>query len=127
MIIALFNSLPVAALTQSRTLFELGLIAVPAAAGSLIAQVLWLPSILMLLALGFGAGAIGALEPNALLGPQLISAVASVAVGIILFDAGLELKPSKRTAARVCRRPVTVGILQAKGQISLAAGVVAPG
>ena len=64
-IIALLNSLPVAALTQSRPLVELGLIAVPAAAGSLIAQVLRLLSILMLLALGFGSGAIGALDPNA--------------------------------------------------------------
>ena len=90
--IVLFNSVPVAALTQSRTLFELGLIVVLAAAAPLIAQVLRLPSILLLLALGFGAGAIGALDPNALLGEQLISAVVSVAVGIILFEAGLGLK-----------------------------------
>ena len=108
-----FTSFPVAALTQSRTLFELGLIAVLAAAAPLIAQVLRLPSILLLLALGFGAGAIGALDPNALLGQQLISAVVSVAVGIILFDAGLELKLSKLTGtvARVYRRLVSVGIL----------------
>ena len=108
-----FTSLPVAALTQSRTLFELGLVAVLAAAAPLIAQVLRLPSILLLLALGFGAGAIGALDPNALLGQQLISAVVSVAVGIILFDAGLELRRSKLTGtvARVYRRLVSVGIL----------------
>ncbi len=111
--IALLNSLPVAALSQSRTLFELGLIAVLAAAAPLIAQVLRLPSILLLLALGFGAGAIGALDPNALLGEQLISAVVSVAVGIILFEAGLGLKLSKLTGAvaRVYRRLVSVGIL----------------
>ena len=108
-----FTALPVAALTQSRTLFELGLIAVLAAAAPLIAQVLRLPSILLLLALGFGAGAIGALDPNALLGAQLISAVVSVAVGIILFDAGLELKLSALTGtiARVYRRLVSIGIL----------------
>ena len=108
-----FTSVPVAALTQSRTLFELGLIAVLAAAAPLIAQVLRLPSILLLLALGFGAGAIGALDPDALLGQQLISAVVSVAVGIILFDAGLELKLSKQTGtvAGVYRRLVSVGIL----------------
>ncbi len=108
-----FTSFPVAALTQSRTLFELGLIVVLAAAAPLIAQVIRLPSILVLLALGFGAGAIGALDPNALLGSQLISAVVSVAVGVILFDAGLELKLSKRTGtvARVYSRLVTVGIL----------------
>jgi NhaP-type Na+/H+ or K+/H+ antiporter len=108
-----FMSFAVAALTQSRTLFELGLIAVLAAAAPLIVQMLRLPSILLLLALGFGAGAIGALDPNALLGSQLISAVVSVAVGIILFDAALKLKLSKRTGtvAGVYRRLVSVGIL----------------
>ncbi|MGZ4187554.1 MAG: cation:proton antiporter domain-containing protein, partial [Solirubrobacteraceae bacterium] len=113
---------PVAALTQSRTLLELGLIGVLAAAAPLIAQVLRLPSILLLLALGFGAGAIGALDPNALLGQQLISAVVSVAVGIILFEAGLGLKLSKLTGdvARVYRRLVSLGIL-----VTWAVGTVA--
>jgi NhaP-type Na+/H+ or K+/H+ antiporter len=102
-----------AALTQSRTLFELGLVVVLAAAAPLIAQVLRLPSILVLLALGFGAGAIGALDPNALLGQQLISGVVSIAVGIILFEAGLGLKLNKLTStgAQVYRRLVSVGIL----------------
>ncbi|MGZ6667471.1 MAG: cation:proton antiporter [Solirubrobacteraceae bacterium] len=111
--IALLNAFPVAALTQSRTLFELGLVVVLAAAAPLIAQVLRLPSLLVLLALGFGAGAIGALDPNALLGQQLISAVVSVAVGIILFEAGLGLKVSKLTGtvAHVYRRLVSIGIL----------------
>ena len=72
----------VAALSGSRTLFELGLVVVLAAAAPLIAQVLRLPSILLLLALGFGAGAAGALDPNALLGENLISATVSIAVGI---------------------------------------------
>ncbi|MGZ4185486.1 MAG: hypothetical protein ACXVFH_12765 [Solirubrobacteraceae bacterium] len=106
-------SFPLAALTHSRTLFELRLVTVLAAAAPLIARLLRLPSILLLLALGFGAGAAGALDPNALLGPQLISAVVSVAVGIILFEAGLDLKLSKLTGdvARVYRRLVSVGIL----------------
>lgn len=83
-----------------------------AAAAPLIAEVLRLPSILGLLALGFGAGAIGALDPNALLGQQLIFAVVSVAVGIILFEAGLGLKLNKLTGtgARVYRWLVSVGI-----------------
>jgi NhaP-type Na+/H+ or K+/H+ antiporter len=103
----------VAALSQSRTLFELGLVVVLAAAAPLIAQVLRLPSILLLLALGFGAGAAGALDPNALLGENLISATVSVAVGIILFDAGLGLNLRKLTGAdaRVVSRLVSVGIL----------------
>ena len=97
--------LPVAALSESRTLFELGLVAVLAAAAPLIAQVLRLPSILLLLALGFGAGASGALDPNALLGENLISTVVSIAVGIILFEAGLGLNFKKLTGsvARVYR------------------------
>ena len=109
----LLNTVPIAALSQSRTLFELGLVAVLAAAAPLIGQVLRLPSILVLLALGFGAGAAGALDPNALLGQELISAVVSVAVGIILFEAGLGLNFSKLTGsvARVYRRLVTLGIL----------------
>ena len=118
----LLNTVPIAALSQSRTLFELGLVAVLAAAAPLIGQVLRLPSILMLLALGFGAGAIGALDPNALLGQELISAVVSVAVGIILFEAGLGLNFSKLTGsvARVYRRLVTLGIL-----VTWAVGTVA--
>ena len=90
-----FVGLPLAALSDSRTLFEAGLILVLAAAAPLIAQVLRLPSILMLLALGFGAGAIGALDPNELLGENLISTVVSIAVGIILFEAGLGLNFGK--------------------------------
>ena len=88
----LLNMVPIAALSESRTLFEFGLVVVLAAAAPLIGQVLRLPSILMLLTLGFGAGAVGALDPNALFGEQVISAVVSVAVGIILFEAGLGLK-----------------------------------
>src|SRR5262249_12880888 len=94
-------------------LFEFGLIGVLAAAAPLLGQLLRLPSILVLLALGFGAGAVGALDPNALLGQDLISAIVSVAVGIILFEAGLGLNlrnlPGK--IARVPGRVVTVGIL----------------
>ena len=116
------DQLPLAVLSDSRTLFEAGLILVLAAAAPLIAQVLRLPSILMLLALGFGAGAIDALDPNALLGETLISTIVSIAVGIILFDAGLGLNFSKLTGsvARVYRRLVTLGIL-----VTWAVGTVA--
>ena len=102
--IAVLSSLPLATLSQSRTLFELGLIVVLAAAAPLLAQVLRLPSILLLLALGFGAGAVGALDPDTLLGQKLISATVSIAVGIILFDAGLSLNFSNLTGGRVVRR-----------------------
>ena len=117
-----FAGLPVAVLSESRTLFEAGLILVLAAAAPLIAQVLRLPSILVLLALGFGAGAIGALDPDALLGENLISTVVSIAVGIILFEAGLGLNFSKLTGsvARVYSRLVSLGIL-----VTWAVGTVA--
>jgi NhaP-type Na+/H+ or K+/H+ antiporter len=117
-----FAGLPLAALSQSRTLFELGLIVVLAAAAPLLAQVLRLPSILLLLALGFGAGAAGALDPNALLGQNLISTLVSIAVGIILFDAGLGLNFRKLSGnvARVYRRLVSIGIL-----VTWAVGTVA--
>ena len=101
-----------AVMTTSRTLFEVGLIVVLAAAAPLIAQVLTLPSILILLALGFGAGAIGALDPNALLGENLVSAIVSISVGIVLVDSGMDLKFSEPgPVAHVPRRFVTVGIL----------------
>ena len=117
-----FAGLPLGALSESRTLFEAALILVLAAAAPLIAQVLRLPSILLLLALGFGAGAIGALDPNALLGENLISTVVSIAVGIILFEAGLGLNFSKLagSVARVYRRLVSLGIL-----VTWAVGTVA--
>lgn len=101
------------ALSPSQTLFELGLVAVLAAAAPLIAQVLRLPSILMLLALGFGVGAIGALDPSALLGEQLVSAIVSIAVGIILFEAGLGLNLRKLTGSvrGVVIRLISLGIL----------------
>ncbi|MGB2852243.1 MAG: cation:proton antiporter, partial [Solirubrobacterales bacterium] len=107
------DQLPLAGLSESRTLFEAGLILVLAAAAPLIAQVLRAPSILLLLALGFGAGAIGALDPNALFGEEVVSAIVSISVGIILFDSGLDLKVSelRGAVARVPRRLVTLGIL----------------
>jgi NhaP-type Na+/H+ or K+/H+ antiporter len=103
----------VASLSQSQTLFELGLVVVLAAVAPLLAQVLRLPSILLLLAFGFGAGAVGALNPTALLGEKLVSAFVSIAVGIILFEAGLALDIRKLTgsARRVVLRLVSVGIL----------------
>ncbi|MFA9400964.1 MAG: cation:proton antiporter [Acidobacteriota bacterium] len=113
MIAESLGQLPLAGLSESRSLFEAGLILVLAAAAPLIAQVLRAPSILLLLALGFGAGAIGALDPNALFGEEVVSAIVSISVGIILFASGLDLKfgELKGAVARVPRRLVTLGIL----------------
>jgi NhaP-type Na+/H+ or K+/H+ antiporter len=113
MITESLGQLPLAGLSESRSLLEVGLILVLAAAAPLIAQVLRAPSILLLLALGFGAGAIGALDPNALFGEEVVSAIVSISVGIILFASGLDLKfgELKGAVARVPRRLVTLGIL----------------
>ena len=114
-----------AKLSESRTLFEFGLVIVLAASAPLVARVLGLPSILLLLLLlfGFGAGAIDALDPNALLGENLISAVVSVAVGIILFDSGLDLKFGEvaRGVAKVARLLLSVGIAVTWGVGAIAA------
>ena len=112
-----------AALSESRTLFEARAGGGPGGGGT--PDRPGPPAPLdpgMLLALGFGAGAIGALDPNALLGENLISTVVSIAVGIILFDAGLDLDFSKLTGsvARVYRRLVSLGIL-----VTWAVGTVA--
>jgi NhaP-type Na+/H+ or K+/H+ antiporter len=113
MIAESLGQLPLAGLSESRSLFEAGLILVLASVAPLIAQVLRAPSILLLLALGFGAGAIGALDPNALFGEEVVSAIVSISVGIILFASGLDLKfgELKGAVARVPRRLVTLGIL----------------
>jgi NhaP-type Na+/H+ or K+/H+ antiporter len=113
-------------LSPSQTLFQLGLIGVLAALAPLLAQVLHLPSILVLLALGFGAGATGVLDPTALLGENVVSAVVSIAVGIILFEAGLALNVRKLTgnARRAVVRLVSLGILVTWAVAAVAAFVL---
>ncbi len=51
-----------------------------------------LPSILILLAAGITAGATGVLDPEELLGQDLLSAVVSLSVGVILYEGGLTLR-----------------------------------
>jgi len=69
-----------------------------------------LPSILLLLILGFAAGPVtGFLDPDALFGDLLLPAV-SLSVGIILFEGGLSLRFDEIAASgKVVRNLVTVG------------------
>ncbi|MBI4520684.1 MAG: cation:proton antiporter, partial [Gemmatimonadetes bacterium] len=71
-----------------------------------------LPSILLLLVLGFLAGPLtGFLDPDRLFGPLLLPLV-SVSVAIILFEGGLGLRFSElRGVGRVVRNLVSVGVL----------------
>ena len=71
-----------------------------------------LPSILILLVAGFLAGPItGWLDPDTLFGDMLFPLV-SIAVAILLFEGGLNLKLSDLGGARrVVRNLVTIGVL----------------
>jgi NhaP-type Na+/H+ or K+/H+ antiporter len=71
-----------------------------------------LPAILVLLVLGFIAGPIsGAINPDQLIGSILLPII-SIAVSIILFEGGLNLKiAGLRHTARVVRNLITIGVL----------------
>ena len=89
------------------------LIVVLGIGGTLLANRMRVPSIVVLLGLGLLAGPVtGLLDPNALLGDLLFPFV-SLAVGVILFEGGLALNVRELGAdtAPVVRRLLTVGAL----------------
>jgi NhaP-type Na+/H+ or K+/H+ antiporter len=87
-------------------LLGLGLVIVLAVGSQLLAGRLRLPAIVVLLPVGFLAGiATDDVHPDALLGP-LYQPFVSLAVGLILFEAGLRL--SLREVARDVRRTVSL-------------------
>lgn len=92
-------------------LLGLGLVLVLAVGAQLLARRLGLPAIVVLLPAGFIAGiATDDVHPDALLGP-LYQPFVSIAVGVILFEAGLRLsfrEVSRRVHSMVARL-VTVG------------------
>lgn len=71
-----------------------------------------LPSILLLLLFGFGAGPItGLLDPDKIFGPILFPAV-SLAVALILFEGGLRLRLSElRQTGLIVRNLVSIGVV----------------
>lgn len=95
-------------------LYGLAMIIVLGVSAQWIAWRLGLPSILLLLVVGFIAGpATGLLDPDALLGEGLFPGV-SMAVGIILFEGGLTLKLSEMRGSgtrSVVYSIITVGVL----------------
>jgi NhaP-type Na+/H+ or K+/H+ antiporter len=79
------------ALTGNGLLLGIGLVLTLAVGSQLLARVLRLPAIVVLLPVGFVAGILTKdVQPSDLLGP-LYQPFVSVAVGVILFEAGLRL------------------------------------
>lgn len=102
-----------AVLSTDQILFGLGLVLVLAVGSQLLARRLSLPAIVMLLPAGFVAGiATDDVHPDALLG-SLYQPFVSLAVGVILFEAGLRLSFREVAvgAHRVVARLLVAGVL----------------
>ncbi len=76
---------------ETDTLIGLTLIAVLGIGAQWLSWRVQLPSILFLLFAGFGAGAVGWIDPDELFG-DLLFPVVSMSVGLIMFEGGLSLK-----------------------------------
>lgn len=71
-----------------------------------------LPSILLLLAFGFALGVLGGVNPDEILGIDVIFPVVSLAVAVIMFEGGLTLRLRDIDKSRgVVLRLVTLGVL----------------
>jgi NhaP-type Na+/H+ or K+/H+ antiporter len=100
-------------MSSDDVLLGLGLLIVLAVGSQLVAGRLRLPAIVVLLPVGFVAGiATDDVHPEALLGP-LYQPFVSLAVGVILFEAGLRLSLGEIAGdvRRIVGRLVTVGTL----------------
>ena len=100
-------------LSADDILLGLGLVVVLAVGSQLLARRLGLPAIVVLLPAGFIAGvATDAVHPEDLLG-SLYQPFVSLAVGVILFEAGMRLSGSEveRRVRRVVTRLITVGVV----------------
>ena len=99
-------------MTTDQILFGVGLILVLAVGSQVLASRLRIPALIILLPAGFTAGALTSdVNPEKLLGAAFQPLV-SLAVAVILYDAGLALDMSKLRgdARRVVRRLITVGV-----------------
>jgi NhaP-type Na+/H+ or K+/H+ antiporter len=111
----------VAELSTNQILFGLGLVLVLAVSSQLVARRLALPAIVVLLPAGFIAGiATDDVHPDALLGP-LYQPFVSLAVGVILFEAGLKLtfRDVALGVHRVVARLLATGVLITWGGVAL--------
>ena len=118
-----------AALTADDVLLGLGLVVVLAIGAQILARLLRLPAIVVLLPVGFVAGILtDTVHPDALLG-QLYQPFVSVAVGVILFEAGLRLSLSEigRPLRRLVGRLVAIGILVTFAGVTVASALLVDG
>src|SRR5215475_8095195 len=99
-------------MSTDQVLLGVGLILVLAVGSQVLASRLRIPALILLLPVGFAAGAItGDVNPQQLLGAAFQPLV-SLAVAVILYDAGLGLDLAKLRGhtRRVVRRLIAVGV-----------------
>ena len=100
-------------MTSNQVLEGLGLIAVLAVGSQLLASRLRIPALIVLLPVGFTAGALtSTVDPDQLLGAAF-SPMVSLAVAVILYDAGLglNLRGLKGHTRRVVVRLIWIGVV----------------
>ncbi|MGW3921660.1 cation:proton antiporter [Streptomyces sp. NPDC005093] len=100
-------------MTTDQVLMGVGLTLVLAVGSQILAGRLRIPALIMLLPVGFAAGAlVDELDPHRLLGPAF-SPLVSLAVAVILYDAGLglDLRKLKGHTRRVVIRLIWIGVL----------------
>lgn len=99
-------------MTTNQLLIGLSLTFVLAVGSQVLASRLRIPALIVLLPVGFAAGALNSdIDPNKLLGPAFQPLV-SLAVAVILYDSGLALDIRKLTGhtRRVVRRLIALGV-----------------
>src|ERR1700734_3697396 len=119
------RALPEAWVTTNQILIGVGLILVLAVGSQVLASRLRIPAIIVLLPVGFIAGALTSdVNPDKLLGPAFEPLV-SLSVAVILYDAGLglDLRKLKGHVRKVVIRLIVLGVLITW---VLAAAVAAP-
>jgi NhaP-type Na+/H+ or K+/H+ antiporter len=113
-------------MTTDQILFGLGLVLVLAVGSQLLARRLRIPAIVVLLPAGFIAGAAtDDIHPTNLLG-DLYQPFVSLAVGVILFEAGLRLSLSEIAvgARKVVLRLVIVGVVVTCAAVAVTTAVL---
>lgn len=111
-------------MTSNQIYIGIGLTLVLAVACQSVGKLLRLPSLILLLPVGFAAGALtNDVNPNALLGPAFQPLV-SVSVAVILYDAGLglDIRRLKGPTRRVVTRLIALGVPITWGAVAAMVG-----